>query len=85
MPRAWRPAARRARAQTNAQLTAHAPPHRRRYNALAIPIAAGALWPLTHALMPPWVAALAMALSSVSVVASSLALRFYRPPPRPTL
>lgn len=55
------------------------------YNALAIPIAAGALWPVTHALMPPWVAALAMALSSVSVVSSSLALRLYRPPkiPRP--
>ena len=52
---------------------------------MAIPIAAGALWPLTHRLMPPWVAAAAMALSSVSVVGSSLALRRYRPPPRPAV
>jgi Cu+-exporting ATPase len=47
---------------------------------LAIPLAAGALFPLTHALVPPWVAALAMALSSVSVVTSSLTLRLYRRP-----
>ncbi|KAG2427556.1 hypothetical protein HXX76_012210 [Chlamydomonas incerta] len=50
------------------------------YNAAAVPLAAGALWPLTHALVPPWVAGAAMAMSSVSVVASSLALKRYRRP-----
>lgn len=50
------------------------------YNAAAIPLAAGALFPATHSLMPPWVAALAMAASSVCVVCSALALRLYRPP-----
>jgi Cu+-exporting ATPase len=50
------------------------------YNVVAIPLAAGALFPATGQLVPPWVAALAMALSSVSVVLSSLALRWYRRP-----
>ncbi|GIL87273.1 hypothetical protein Vretifemale_15378 [Volvox reticuliferus] len=50
------------------------------YNAAAVPLAAGVLWPLTHMLVPPWVAGAAMALSSVSVVASSLALKMYRRP-----
>lgn len=54
------------------------------YNTLAIPIAAGALYPAIHNFVPPYVAALAMALSSVSVVASSLLLRvWYRPPRLP--
>ncbi len=47
---------------------------------VAIPLAAGALYPLTHSLVPPWVAAGAMALSSVSVVLSSLSLKLYRRP-----
>ena len=50
------------------------------YNAAGIPIAAGALYPLVRARLPPEVAALAMALSSVSVVLSSLALTRYVPP-----
>ena len=50
------------------------------YNALGIPIAAGALYPLIKTRLPPEVAALAMALSSVSVVMSSLHLTGYRPP-----
>jgi hypothetical protein len=47
------------------------------YNTLALPLAAGALFPLTGTLMPPWVASLAMALSSVTVVTNSLALRWW--------
>jgi Cu+-exporting ATPase len=50
------------------------------YNIIAIPIAAGVLFPLTHQQMPPWVAALAMAVSSVLVVSSSLLLKLYRKP-----
>ncbi|RDZ28498.1 heavy metal translocating P-type ATPase [Lysobacter silvisoli] len=44
------------------------------YNALGVPIAAGALYPLTGALLSPMIAALAMSLSSVSVVANALRL-----------
>ena len=50
------------------------------YNVVAIPLAAGALYPLTGVLMPPWVAAITMALSSVSVVMSSLLLKLYKKP-----
>jgi Cu+-exporting ATPase len=50
------------------------------YNVLMIPIAAGVLYPFTGIMLPPWVAGLAMALSSVSVVMSSLLLRIYQPP-----
>lgn len=50
------------------------------YNTLAIPIAAGLLYPWTHMALPPYVAAFAMALSSVSVLMSSLSLNRYIPP-----
>lgn len=52
------------------------------YNLLAIPLAAGVLYPRTHIQAPPWVAGAAMAFSSVSVVCSSLSLRYYKRPPR---
>ena len=44
------------------------------YNSIGIPVAAGVLYPMTHEALPPYVAALAMALSSVSVLTSSLSL-----------
>lgn len=50
------------------------------YNVVGIPVAAGALYPLIKMRLPPELAALAMALSSVSVVLSSLMLTRYRPP-----
>jgi len=48
------------------------------YNLLLIPVAAGALFPLTGWLLSPALAAGAMALSSVSVVTNSLRLRRFR-------
>jgi len=50
------------------------------YNCAAIPIAAGVLFPVIHTHMPPMVAGLAMALSSITVVTSSLLLKVYKPP-----
>ena len=50
------------------------------YNIFCIPVAAGVLFPFNQTQLPPTVAAIAMALSSVSVVFSSLALRLYKPP-----
>jgi Cu+-exporting ATPase len=48
------------------------------YNALGVPIAAGALFPLTGLLLSPMIAALAMSFSSVSVVGNALRLRATR-------
>jgi len=54
------------------------------YNMVALPLAAGVFYPLMKAPVPPAAAGAAMALSSVSVVSSSLLLRFtYRRPRTP--
>ncbi|SMP76383.1 heavy metal translocating P-type ATPase [Noviherbaspirillum suwonense] len=45
------------------------------YNALGIPLAAGVLYPFTGQLLSPMIAALAMSLSSVSVITNALRLR----------
>jgi Cu+-exporting ATPase len=46
------------------------------YNAAGVPIAAGVLYPIMGVLLSPIIAALAMALSSVSVITNALRLRF---------
>ncbi|MEX2109244.1 MAG: heavy metal translocating P-type ATPase [Gemmatimonadaceae bacterium] len=48
------------------------------YNVIGIPIAAGALYPITGLMLSPVLASAAMALSSVSVVTNSLRLRSAR-------
>ncbi|WP_416384549.1 heavy metal translocating P-type ATPase [Roseovarius sp. Pro17] len=45
------------------------------YNGVGVPIAAGVLYPATGLLLSPMIAALAMSLSSVSVIANALRLR----------
>ncbi|WP_426113019.1 copper-transporting P-type ATPase [Massilia sp. PWRC2] len=45
------------------------------YNMLGIPLAAGVLYPWTGQLLSPMIAALAMSLSSVSVISNALRLR----------
>jgi Cu+-exporting ATPase len=48
------------------------------YNALAVPIAAGVLYPVFGVLLSPMIAAAAMSLSSVSVIGNALRLRHAR-------
>ena len=48
------------------------------YNTLGIPVAAGVLYPVFGLMLSPALAALAMALSSVSVIANALRLRAVR-------
>jgi len=50
------------------------------YNVLAIPIAAGVLYPIFSRQVPPLIAGICMAFSSVTVVLSSLLLRYYKKP-----
>ena len=45
------------------------------YNALGVPLAARVLYPATGLLLSPMIAALAMSLSSASVIANALRLR----------
>ncbi|WP_354677204.1 heavy metal translocating P-type ATPase [Cupriavidus plantarum] len=45
------------------------------YNALGVPLAAGVLYPMTGLLLSPMIAALAMSLSSASVITNALRLR----------
>jgi Cu+-exporting ATPase len=48
------------------------------YNALGVPIAAGALYPFFGLLLSPMIAGAAMSFSSVSVIANALRLRSIR-------
>jgi P-type Cu+ transporter len=48
------------------------------YNALGVPIAAGALYPFVRVLLSPIIASAAMSFSSVSVIANALRLRKVR-------
>jgi Cu+-exporting ATPase len=52
------------------------------YNAIGVPVAAGVLYPLFGIVLSPMIAALAMSLSSVSVVSNALRLRTARLDPR---
>jgi len=45
------------------------------YNELGVPLAAGVLYPFTGLLLSPMIAALAMSLSSASVISNALRLR----------
>ena len=51
------------------------------YNVIGIPLAAGVLYPAFGVLLSPMIAALAMALSSLSVVTNSARLRRFTPKP----
>jgi len=45
------------------------------FNALAVPIAAGVLYPVTGLLLNPMIASAAMSLSSITVITNALRLR----------
>ncbi len=49
------------------------------YNTLGIPVAAGALYPITGILLSPMLAGAAMAMSSVTVVSNAGRLRLFKP------
>ena len=49
------------------------------YNIILIPIAMGFFYPINNFKMDPMYAAVAMAMSSISVVTSSLFLKLYNP------
>ena len=48
------------------------------YNVIGIPVAAGVLYPVIGILLSPMIAALAMSLSSVSVISNALRLRTFK-------
>ena len=48
------------------------------YNALGVPVAAGVMYPVFGLLLSPMIAALAMSLSSVSVITNALRLAAFR-------
>lgn len=48
------------------------------YNSIGVPVAAGVLYPVAGLLLSPMIAALAMSLSSVSVVSNALRLRLQK-------
>jgi len=50
------------------------------YNTMALPIAGGILYPVIKKVLPPFLAGIAMILSSLSVLSSSLLLNLYSPP-----
>ncbi len=50
------------------------------YNVVLIPVAAGAIYPMTGVLLSPMLAAFAMAMSSVFVLTNALRLRFVKVP-----
>ena len=49
------------------------------YNAICIPLAAGAFYPIFHIQLSPMIAAAAMSLSSVCVVSNALRLKLFKP------